>query len=327
MLAFITGATGFIGSHLTEALHAKGYTLRCLVRKTSNLEWIKHLPIEYVYGDLFNPEILRKAVSDAELIVHVAGTTKARSAKGYFLGNHVATKNLLDAVAATHPPLKRFVHISSQAAVGPSANGVPIDEKTPFHPITAYGESKMEAEKECLKFRDTIPITITRPPAVYGPRDRDVFTFFESVNKGLQPMIGFNNKEVSLIHVRDLVHGILLAAEHPAGKGNTYFISSARYYNWREIGELTSRIMQKRTLRVRVPVSLVYTIAVLSELYSMITRQPVLLNYDKAKDIVQDSWTCSIAKARGELGFSEQRTLEEGIRETVAWYRERGLLK
>jgi len=327
MRALITGSTGFIGSHLAEALHARGYQMRCLVRKTSNLEWIRHLPIEYVYGDLFDHAVLQQAVADTELIVHVAGVTKARSAKGYFLGNHVATKNLLDAVLAVRPPLKRFLHVSSQAAVGPSADGVPVDETTPFHPITAYGRSKMEAEKECLKLRDRIPITITRPPAVYGPRDRDIFTFFESVNKGLQPMMGFNNKEVSLIHVSDLVHGILLAAEHPAGVNNTYFISSTRYYGWKEVGEVTARAMGKKALRLRVPVSLVYAIAVLSEAYSVVSRQPVLLNYDKAKDIVQDAWTCSIAKAQRELGYSEQRTLEQGIRETVAWYREHGWLK
>ena len=327
MKILITGASGFIGSHLADALHAKGHQLRCLVRTTSSLEWIKHLPVEYVYGTLFDTEALTKAVKNVDVIYHVAGLTKAKSREEYFQGNQIATKNLLDAVLTANPAIKRFIHVSSQAAVGPSVPGTPVNEQTAFHPITAYGESKMEAEKECLNRMAKLPITITRPPAVYGPRDKDVFAFFDTMNKGLQPMIGFNNKEVSLIHVTDLVNGIVLAGEHPKGIGQTYFISSERFYNWKEIGEITARVMGKKGFRLRVPVSVVYTIAGISELYSAITRKAVLLNYEKAKDIVQDAWTCSIAKAKQEIGFGEQRTLEEGIRSTIAWYRERGWLK
>src|SRR5208283_1189048 len=183
MRILITGATGFIGSHLADALHNKGYQLRCLVRTTSSHEWIKHLPVEYAYGGLFDTKALNKAVENVDYIYHVAGLTKAKSRAEYFHGNHIATKNLLDAVLIANPNIKRFVHISSQAAVGPSAGGIPINEQTPFHPITAYGESKMEAEKECLGRMNKLPITITRPPAVYGPRDKDVFAFFDTMNK------------------------------------------------------------------------------------------------------------------------------------------------
>jgi len=206
-------------------------------------------------------------------------------------------------------------------------NGTPVNEETPYHPITAYGESKMEAEKECLKMVGRLPITIVRPPAVYGPRDRDVFEFFKSVNKGLQPMIGLKTKTVSLIYVTDLVNGIILAGEHRAGVGKAYFISSERYYGWKEVGDITARIMQKKTLRVKIPVGVVYTIAAVSELFSMATGKAVLLNMEKARDIVQDAWTCDISKAKKDLGFHESHTLENGIRKTVGWYREQGWLK
>jgi nucleoside-diphosphate-sugar epimerase len=322
MRIFLTGATGFIGSHLAEALHAKGHQLRCLVRKTSNLEWIKHLPIEYVYGDLFDQDLLLRSVKDVDFIYHLAGVTKAKTREEYLLGNHIATKNILDAVILVKPPLKRFVHVSSQAAVGPSGDGVPVDEETPFHPITTYGVSKMEAELECLKLRDAIPITITRPPAVYGPRDKDVFEFFNAMNKGLHAMIGFNNKQVSLIHVADLVSGIILAGEHPQAVGRTYFISSERFYNWKEVGALTSKIMDKKVLRVRIPEFAVYAIAAVAQALSTFSNKPALLNLEKARDIVQDNWTCSIDRARRELGYQEKLSLERGIAETVDWYRQ-----
>jgi nucleoside-diphosphate-sugar epimerase len=288
---------------------------------------LKDTPVEYVYGSLTDSSALREAVAGMDCIYHLAGITKAKEKAEYFEGNHIATKNLLDAVLAVKPALTRFVHVSTQAAVGPSENRVPVDESTPFHPITTYGVSKMEAENECLKHTGEIPITIVRPPAVYGPRDKDVFEFFKTMNRNLQPMIGFTDKLVSLIHVKDLVDGIILAGEHPKAVGKTYFISSERFYEWKEVGEITAGVMGKKVLRLRIPEAGVYAIAAFAELFSLITRKPTLLNFEKAKDIVQDAWTCSIEKARTELGFKESMTLEQGIKDTVEWYREQGWLR
>jgi dihydroflavonol-4-reductase len=325
MRILITGATGFIGGHLAKKLQQNGHNLRCLVRQSSNLSSLAGLPIEYVHGDLFTQNILCDAVKDVDYVYHVAGVTKAKTKDEYFRGNQLATRNLLEAVRSVKPNLKRFVHVSSQAAVGPSVNGT-IDETTPFHPITTYGVSKMEAERECMRVMDEIPITIIRPPAVYGPGDKDIFEFFKTMNKGLQPMIGFNNKEVSLIHVKDLVDGIVLAGESGNSVGQTYFISSENFYNWKEVGEITSRVMGRKVIRLRIPEPLVYTIAGIAEVYSILSRRAVLLNWEKAKDIVQDAWTCSIAKAKKELGYKESLTLEQGIADTVGWYREHGWL-
>jgi len=326
MNVLITGATGFIGSHLADRLHAKGYTLRCLVRPTSDLHWIRHLPVEYIYGDLFDERALTSAVRDVDYVYHVAGLTKARTPEEYFKGNHDATSNILAVVRSNHSKLRRFIHVSSQAAVGPSPRGAVVNEESLYHPITTYGKSKMAAEKECLNAMKEFPLTIVRPPAVYGPRDKDIFEFFNTMNKRLQPMIGFNEKTVSLIHVSDLVDGIIQAGEHSSGAGQTYFISSERFYTWREVGGVTSRILGKKALRINVPEFAVYMIGGISELYSLITRKAVLINLEKAKDIVQDAWTCSVEKAVRELGFHQQISLEEGIKETVAWYKSNGWL-
>jgi dihydroflavonol-4-reductase len=322
MRILITGATGFIGSHLAELLHHKGYTLRCLVRKSSNLQWIHHLPIEYVYGDLFDDDAIRKAVTGVEYIYHLAGITKAKTKEEYFRGNHLATKNILRITLEANPSLKRFVHVSSQAAVGPSEPNTPIDERTPFHPLTTYGISKMEAEKECLQRMKQLPITITRPPAVYGQRDKDVFEFFNTMNKGIQPMIGFGRKYVSLVHVKDLVEGIVLSGEHPKSVGETYFISSERFYDWEEVGNVTASIMKKGRVRVKIPIWGIYFISLFAEFGALFSKKPALLNLEKVKDIVQDAWTCSVTKAQQELGYKEHRTLAEGIQETVEWYKQ-----
>lgn len=327
MKILITGATGFIGSHIAERLHGGGHSLSAIVRKSSDKKWIAHLPVEYREGEYSDGAFLRKAVADAEMIYHVAGVTKAKTQEGYMQGNHAVTRDLLAAVLFAKPPLRRFVHVSSGAAVGPARPGVPVDETTPFHPITTYGRSKMEAEKECLKVMDRIPVTIVRPPAVYGPRDTDVFEFFRTMWKGIQPLIGFGDKMVSLIHVSDLADGIILAGEHNNSAGQTYFISSASYYNWLHVGDVTAAVMNRRPLRIKIPEWCIYVIGAVAQFAATFGSKPALINLEKARDIVQDAWIFDGSKAGRDLGFREKLTLEEGVRTTLEWYRSQGWLK
>jgi len=326
VVALVTGATGFIGSHLVELLLKKNYAVRVLLRKTSDTVWLSGLPIEYVYGDLFDTDALRRAVTGVDYVFHSAGVTKARTQGGYYRGNSEGTKNILDAVAAANSGLKRFVHISSQAAAGPSPDRTPITEDAAPHPITTYGRSKLRAEEACVASADRFAITIVRPPAVYGPRDKDVFEFFNTMSKGLQPMVGMKEKYVSLVHVGDLVRGFVLAAESEKARAQTYFISSGKVYGWKEIGEVTRAVLGKKALRIRVPEAGVYTIAAFAELFGKFSSKPVLINFEKARDMVQDNWTCDSGKARRDFGYTQEISLEAGIRNTVEWYRTKGWL-
>ncbi len=322
----ITGATGFIGSHLAELLHEKGYRIRCLVRKSSNPQWLQHLPVEYSYGEFNDAESLRKALFDIDYVYHVAGVVASKTKAGFFEGNQVATRNLL-ALAKDNPHLRRFVHISSFAAVGPSLDGQHTTEETPHHPITTYGRSKMEAEKEVQSHSDSIQWTIVRPPAVYGPRDLATFDFFRTAAKGLIPLVGFQKKFVSLVHVRDLVQGIMLAGEHERGVNQIYNIGSERYYDWDEIGNVTMNVLGEKAVKLRIPEPLVYTIAGAVGFLSLFSRKPSVLNWEKGKDMVQNAWTCDISKAKRDLGYQEHTLLEDGIRETITWYRNQGWMK
>jgi dihydroflavonol-4-reductase len=319
--ALVTGATGFIGSHLVELLLKKKYTVRCLLRKTSSTVWLKNLPVEFVYGDLFSEDVLREAVQGVDIIFHSAGVTKAKTKEEYYRGNAAGTKNLLEAVRRYNPALKRFIHVSSQAAVGPSTTKSPITEDAPAHPITTYGRSKWQAEEECLRMMSELPITVVRPPVVYGPRDKDVFEFFNTMKRGLQPIVGFGEKCVSMIHVGDLVRGFVMAAESPAAQGQTYFISSKQIYDWRQIGEATKRIMGRFVLRIRIPEPGVYVVAAFAELFSRFSTKPALINFEKARDMVQDYWTADASKAKRDFGFEQEISLEAGIEDTVRWYK------
>jgi nucleoside-diphosphate-sugar epimerase len=327
MKALITGATGFVGSHIVDQLLEKQYSVRCLVRKSSDMKWLNGKPIELVYGDVFDEHALQNAVSGVEYVYHSAGLTKAKTKEEYFRANATGTKNLLDATLRQNPSLKRFVHVSSGAAVGPSQTKAPIDETARPHPITTYGKSKWQAEEECTKVMKTLPLTIVRPPAVFGERDKDVFEFFNTFAKGLQPMVGFSEKYVSLIHVTDLVRGIILAGESPNTVGQTYFITSKDVYGWKEIGEATRVVMNRRALRIRIPEAGIYLIAAFAELFSTLSPKPALINFEKAKDMVQNYWTFSHEKAKRDFGFEQQISLEEGIRRAVEWYKREGWLK
>ena len=326
MKVLVTGATGFVGSHVADRLIEKGHEVRALVRQTSSMAWLDGKSIEQVKGNMLEAESLEHAVKNVDAVVHVAGVTAARTKEGFFAGNQLATRALLEAVRRYNPRLSRFVLCSSQAAVGPSLDGQPITELTPPHPITTYGKSKRAAEEESERARQDFPVTILRLSAVYGPRDTAVLTFFQTVNKRLKPLIGLQDKHINLVHVADVAESVVLSLEHDASRNETYFISSEQQYTWREISELTAEILNKRGVVIKLPHALVYGVAGLSEFLSIFQKKPSVLNWEKGRDIVQANWTCSVEKAKQEIGYRQRVSLEDGIKETTEWYRQQGWL-
>lgn len=327
MKALVTGSTGFIGSHLVEKLLARGYSVRCLIRSSTKLEYINDLNVELVNGDFADPEKLRDAVAGVDHVYHIAGVTKSKDKAGYYRGNHESTKNLLTSIERYNSSITRFIYASSLTAVGPGEGPSPVDETTPYHPITTYGKSKMEAEKECLVRMRQLPITIVRPPAVYGPRDKDVFEFFNSVNKHIVPLSGFKRKILSFVHAYDLVDGIIAAAEHPRAAGEIYFISNQAVYDWVMFGDIAKHCLDRWAIPVRIPEFALYTVAAISELSAKARGKAALINIEKARDGVQSNWTCSADKAKREIGFVSKLTLESGIENTIKWYRDNGWIK
>lgn len=192
-LVLVTGANGFVGSHLVEALLAKGYRVRCMVRRTSDLTFIQHLPVEWAYSDLGDSAAgdLQEACRDVDAICHCAALTRALKEETLHRVNSQGTVALARAGIEANLNLRRFVHVSSQAAAGPSQGPDDIlDESRPRQPITWYGRSKCAAERALLDMADWLPLTIVRPAPVFGPRDRDFFTYFELVKWGLNLQLG-----------------------------------------------------------------------------------------------------------------------------------------
>ncbi|MFH1336603.1 MAG: NAD-dependent epimerase/dehydratase family protein, partial [Candidatus Zixiibacteriota bacterium] len=264
LIVLVTGANGFVGSHLVERLLDKGYPVRCLVRKTSNLKWLSDLKVEYAYGDISEKDSLKEAVRNVDIIIHSAGLTKAKTKEEYFKANAEGTKNLIEVSLQENPRLQKFVYISSQAASGPGEDEQPKDEATSCRPVSHYGESKLEGEKIVSGYSSKLPVTIIRPPAVYGPRDTDMLGFFKVVNSGFRISFGKGESYISLVHVKDLADGIILAAENPKAIDQTYFIADDRVYSWREAFNIIAGVLNKKTVPLKIPKSIVFFLAFLS---------------------------------------------------------------
>jgi dihydroflavonol-4-reductase len=322
----VTGATGFVGSHLVDALIERGRAVRCLVRRTSNLRYLKHPQIEFAYGGVDGATDWDEALKDVDTIYHVAGLTFARRAKDYFTVNHQGTEAILAGALKHRDRIKRFVLVSSLAAVGPGRDGRPVDESSTPAPITSYGRSKLMGEEAVKAVADLLPTTIVRPPAVYGPRDYGIYEFFKSIARGLSPTIGRYDKQISLVHAHDLARGTILAGESPASMGRTYFISSEEVYSMRAVADRIAEILGRRARSIAIPRPVAFTVAIAAEAFAAVMRKPPVINRDKVTDLSQTFWGCSIERAKSELGYSQQVSLDEGLEGTVEWYKREGWL-
>lgn len=321
-VALVTGANGFVGSHLVDYLLRKKFKVKCLVRKTSNLKWLEGKDVEIFNCGLFDRDGIKTAMGNVNYVFHVAGVVKAKNSEGYFKGNVDATRILLETAEKNKQNIKRFVVVSSQTVTGPSYDGKPVNEKTECRPLTTYAKSKFEQEKLVLSYSEKIPVTICRAPAIYGERDTEIFIYFQTFSKGLTSLIGFDKKILSLLHVADLAEGLFLAATSEKSNGEIYFISSEKYYTWDEIGAITSEELKKKALKIRIPHFVVYTVAAAAQFFAMFSSKPATLNIEKAKDLTQYAWICDTTKAINDLGYQQNVSIEEGIKRTCEWYKQ-----
>ncbi|MGB5287170.1 MAG: NAD(P)-dependent oxidoreductase [Ignavibacteriaceae bacterium] len=321
-IAVVTGANGFVGSHLVDYLLTKNFEVRCIVRNSSNLRWLENKNVIIFNCGLFDREGLGEAFKDANYIFHIAGVVKAKNEEGYFRGNVESTQVLLEVAAEKKESIKKFVIVSSQTVSGPSLNGKPVNEESECKPLTTYARSKLKQEQVVSGYQDIFPVTICRAPAIYGERDTEIFIYFQVFNRGLTTMIGFDKKELSLLHVADLVEGLYLAAVSDKSNGEIYFISSEKFYTWDEIGSITSRVLNKKAFKIKLPHFIVFTVAAFAQFFALFSSKPATLNIEKAKDLTQRFWICDTSKAVRDLGYKQKVSVEEGIKRTCDWYKQ-----
>jgi len=323
MIALVTGSNGFLGSHLVEGLLAKGYDVFCLVRRTSDLKWLRGLPVRFVYGDVTSPESLRHAVAGKEYVFHAAGVVKGTSQWAFDRVNFHGTANLLMACWKCDPGLRRFVLISSLSAGGPSENRRPLVEVDPAKPVSRYGASKLKGEQEARKFMTRLPVTIVRPPVIFGPRDHGMQPFFKMLKKGIVVLLA-GERLTNFVYVKDVVAGTILAAERERAIGQTYYVGAKRAYAWREFVEAAAGVMGVHPLVISVPSAGARLLGAVNTLAGALTGRARFLDWQKAREMVQSYWLCDISKAERELGYSPSYSLAEALGETIEWYENQG---
>jgi dihydroflavonol-4-reductase len=316
----VTGANGFVGSHLTEALLTRGYRVRCMIRRSSDLTFVRHLPVEWAYADVREPDSLRQACRGVSAVCHCAGCTRALDEETFLRVNAGGTEALARACVELNHGLGRFLFVSSQAAAGPSrAADDYVDERCPPRPLTWYGRSKWLAEQALHELEPALPLTIVRPSAVLGPRDVDFLAYFELVKRRLSLQLGRRERQVSLIFVQDLVELLVLALESDVAVGQTYF-GCGPAHSYAELSAAIGRALGRRSLRVTVPELALTPIALGGRVWGRVTGRPALLNEQRVLDLGQPYWLCCGDKARQDLGFVPRTDLDTAVRETATWY-------
>ena len=322
MRALVTGANGFIGSHLAAFLIDQGFTVRCLVRQESDLRWLKVLDVQFVYGDIRNRETLSQAVSGVDYIFHLAAVIRAHDWQTYNETNHIGTKNLIEKCVRYNPQVKRLVYVSSISAAGCSGVVKPLREEDECHPNNDYGKTKLLGEEVVRSFSHAIPSVIIRPPNVYGPREKEFYSIVRVIEKRIKPLFGNGEKQTTLCYVDDLIRGMLIAARSKKSIGETYYITDGNTYSYREITDEIARALGVSNFIVPLPHCALIPIVSLMQLYTRISHSASFLTLSRLNHLRNDYFLYSGQKAVRELGFRSTVSLSEGMRRSIVWYRE-----
>lgn len=319
----ITGATGFIGSHLAEYLLRRGDEVTCLARNRSRLRWLGGTGVRIIEGDCIDPDLGKRIDEDFDWVFHLAGITKTLEVDEYYRVNGRGTANLGEILARSRRA-PRLVYLSSLAAAGPSSDENPVRESDPPQPVSHYGRSKLEGEKALAGLGGAIPWIIVRTPVIYGPRDRDLLFFFQLAKRRVALRLG-GKRVYSLCYVEDLVRGLHIAAEH-AKVGEIYYIAEPSPRSWDEISEAIAATLGVRPMTIPFPSTLLSVAGWAWEGIARLTGIPPLLNRDKACEMRQPYWICDPGKAARELGFTTSISLPTGTQRVAEWYQRYGWL-
>jgi len=327
MKVLVTGGSGFLGSHVAEQLSHDGHTVVALVRKSSNRKFLSTLErVELAEGSVEDRAAVDKAMKGVDAVVHSAGLVKATSEAAFRETNTQGTINLLEAAQEHAPDLKRFVHVSSLEACGPSLDGKPVPLHQE-HPVTAYGRSKLAAEKEVLLRKDKLPVVILRPAAIYGPRDVEILEAFRAAGRRQYPVIGNGSMLGCYTYGPDCARACVAAINAEIPSGNVYFIDDGEPLPMsRAMGEILHEALGTSALiRFGIPFPVLRLASLGVETYGRVRGKAVMLTREKVK-MLSHHWVCESQKTREDLHWTPEVTFPEGAKLTAAWYRENGWL-
>ncbi len=310
-----------MGSHAAELFRDRGFEVIGLVRAPSRIEALPE-GVKPLVGSLFAPDEYADILREVDYFVHIAGLTKARRKEDFYRVNAESVKILLGAIEKyAGENFKRFFLLASQAGTRPSREPLPEDAEPA--PLTDYGKSKMLGEQYARQFMDRVPISIVRAPAVYGPRDKDIYFYFRLAAMGFLPLVGNPHRRVSLIYVKDLAEAIFLATTHPAAVGETFFATDGKPHTWLEFAREIDRAIPGKKIKIRLPGWIMWIAAFFDVASSFVLGKAPLLYFKRVRELLGE-WVADDSKIRRKLGYREKYDLRRGVEETARWYKENG---
>ena len=353
MKILITGASGFIGSFIVEEALRRGFETWAAVRKSSSREWLQDERIHFIELNLSSKEQLVEQLRPHQFdyVVHAAGVTKCLNKQDFHRINTEGTKHLVDALIELQMPIKRLVYLSSLSIFGAIKEQQPYEEikgtDTP-QPNTEYGRSKLEAEKYLESVSSRVPYIILRPTGVYGPREKDYFIMAKSIKQHSDFAVGYKRQDITFVYVKDVVQAVFLALEvgdykspttgepttgEPTTKekispiGRAYFLSDGQVYQSATFSNLIHEELGRPWwIRITAPVWVLRIVTFFGEYIGRMTGKVTALNNDKYNILRQRNWRCDIQPAIDELGYHPTYNLEQGVKETIQWYKDNGWL-
>lgn len=327
MKVLLTGANGFVGSHILDQLLARQIAVAVLLRPSSDRKFIAdQLPkVEVRLGGIDQPASLDAALEGMTHVIHCAGATKALNAAGFFAVNQLGTRNLVEAVNRRGAQIQRFVHISSLAAAGPAISDRPKREADSAAPVSDYGCSKLAAEREVIE-RCQVDWTIIRPPAVYGPRDAEFLRLFKAVKSHVLPRFGGGRQQLTLVYVEDLAAAVVVALTHPNAGREIFFAGSPEVVTAAELAQCIATESGSWTIPLPLPNAVLWLACQWAEFTSRLTKKANVLNAQKWAELKAPGWVCDVARLRGEVGYECRTNLRAGVVKTRDWYRAQGWL-
>lgn len=325
MKVLVTGASGFLGSHIAERLANEGHDVRVLVRQSSNRDFLGGFPHEEAIGDVADAESLPAAVDGIEGVAHAAGLVKARDEAQFASVNGRGTANLLAAIEKHALNFQRFVYVSSLSAHGPSPDGRPRPVDAEPKPVSAYGRTKLLGEMAVRESALADKAVILRMPVIYGPRDPALAPLFQAVRFRFAPLLMGGRNRVSVVYAEDAARAVISALTAEADvAGKVYTPEDGNVYTWRDLLRAVEGYAGHSALAVPVPRLGYDFAALLAEVGAKVVRRPVIFTRDKVREMAQRSWVCSAETLTRDVGWRAEVDITEGARRTGEWYRAHG---
>lgn len=333
-VSLITGAGGFIGRNLAFSLAERGHNVLAMVRRDESGKIFADNDIEVVVADILDPEHYRDAVQKADQVYHLASVVAPNDEQNATIVNSDGSRMLAECIAEANSPAA-LVYMSSLSAGGPAVDGRPRKETDEPAPVSIYGRTKLKAERTLGELADRLPISVVRPPGVFGPWDQNLLAMFKSIRSGLNP-IGISRRyKYSFVHVKDLVDGLIEVAEKgkrlrefdDKERSGVYFLADDQAVSFEEMGNLVAASLgRSKTLHFTVPTPICWSVAFCSDWYGRLFNKRVYLNIDKIREARAGSWICDSSRAQDELQFRTASSLQDRVQHTHDWYVEHGWL-